>query len=548
MRVTAGERITLRNNAEAAIMRFGRPDETGLRPHALWHKHVHGVDLDPMQVLKMVEMDQHPNTIDFSCRRTGKTTVKELYCLEVLATTPYLEEGIVAPRLQQSTNNLRYHLDAIDRSPALKAYLGHKNGRATRTDSGYRFANRSGATAYGIMSQVDGDSISIASLEETDDMPRERLFANFLPMLGASRRLGAGEDLRPEPAIRITGVFKGSDVLDSLVKSGRYRELPVVDVYLGVKLGSLSESWVREMQLQQSAGEWMRQFLCINTESQNLIWERFIRRAMALGVQAGLQRAEPVPGGRYKKRGLVTFGYDHLGHGEKPESSRSALVVTEQMGSFVVVIYLRSWPANTDERIIEVDLVGAWEYFNPDYAIGDAYGIGLLTVVNDRLFAKGLTQVNRMAIGGGTSSESTWRQWAFAPMRFEGTTKHAMATALRGFFHRQRAALPAFDEDAACDVEWQTLVRQLANMRGTPIKGGSYDKYEMVEAKIGDDYFDALCAAAWALITRGLADEPTRIVVRAQSLEDLAGGAIDVGALPMAEPPALPSSVMRILA
>ena len=39
-------------------MRYARPDPvTGIRPHALWHKHVHNVDLDPMQVLKMQEMD-----------------------------------------------------------------------------------------------------------------------------------------------------------------------------------------------------------------------------------------------------------------------------------------------------------------------------------------------------------------------------------------------------------------------------------------------------------------------------------------------------------
>jgi hypothetical protein len=35
---------------------------TGLRPHALWHKHVHNVELDPLQSLKMVEMDENPNT------------------------------------------------------------------------------------------------------------------------------------------------------------------------------------------------------------------------------------------------------------------------------------------------------------------------------------------------------------------------------------------------------------------------------------------------------------------------------------------------------
>ena len=68
--------------------------------HALFHKHVHGVTLDPYQVIKCIEMDGHSNTIDVSCRRTGKTAIKELYCLKHLATNPAQEEGIGAPRRQ----------------------------------------------------------------------------------------------------------------------------------------------------------------------------------------------------------------------------------------------------------------------------------------------------------------------------------------------------------------------------------------------------------------------------------------------------------------
>ena len=77
--VSATERVQIAERAESEIMRFATPDpDTGVRPHALWHKHVHGVELDPMQCLKMQEMDDHPNTVDVSCRRTGKTAVKEL--------------------------------------------------------------------------------------------------------------------------------------------------------------------------------------------------------------------------------------------------------------------------------------------------------------------------------------------------------------------------------------------------------------------------------------------------------------------------------------
>ncbi|MFC3875111.1 hypothetical protein [Neisseria musculi] len=67
---TAAQRIKVKHRAEAEIMRYAKPDpETGVKPHALWHKHVHNVDLDPMQCLKMQEMDDNRSTVDFSCRR-----------------------------------------------------------------------------------------------------------------------------------------------------------------------------------------------------------------------------------------------------------------------------------------------------------------------------------------------------------------------------------------------------------------------------------------------------------------------------------------------
>ena len=281
---TAAQRIQIQHSAEREIMRYARPDPvTGIKPHALWHKHVHNVDLDPMQVLKMQEMDDHRNTVDFSCRRTGKTAVKEMYCLEYLATTPFQEEGIVAPRLQQSQTNLMYHIDAIRRSPILSGWIGYKSGRRQIADTRYQFHNGSKAVCYGIMSQIDGDGLSIGSLEEIDDMPADRLFSRFLPMLGSARRLGVDSLVSFDPQIRITGVYKGADVLTQLIDTGGYHVLPPVDVYLGIELGILNQAFVDEMKEQLPDSEWIRQFLCINASAQNHIWEKYIRRAMAVG-------------------------------------------------------------------------------------------------------------------------------------------------------------------------------------------------------------------------------------------------------------------------
>lgn len=529
-------------------MEFARPDpETGLRPHALWHKHVHNVTLDPVQVLKMLEMDRHPNTIDVSCRRTGKTAVKEMFLLEHNATMAYQTLGIVAPRQQQSQTNLNYHLDAIRRSEMLRAYMGWKQGREQLSDTRYQFANGSGAAAYGIMSQIDGDSLTAASLEETDDMPSDRLLSRFLPMLGSARRLGVDPGKASfKPQVRITGVFKGADVLQALIDSGQYHLLPAVDVYLGIELGILNEAFMMEMRAQMPEGEYIRQFLCRNVASQNWIWEKWIRRAMAVGLAAGLQRAEPLPGMRYRRRGLISFGYDHSGHGERPEASRSALVVTEQIGNYVTFPFVKTWPAGTDDKVVMMDLIGFWDYFRPDCAMGDAYGVGMLTDLNDRLYAQGLTEIDRRTIGDGESTASTWGKWPFAPIRFEGMVKHSMASALRSAFHNGQAAIPYTDEgedlavaeangrlhevplirlDRRSDgsADWAAYVRQVGNIKAEATKA-TYSSFKMANPKLGDDLFDAACAGVWALVTRGVElMAPATIQHRTQSREQLLG-------------------------
>jgi hypothetical protein len=520
---TAAQRLKSSVVAEREIMRFAVADpETGLRPHALWHKHVHNVELDPLQSLKMVEMDENPNTVDYSCRRTGKTAVKEMHNLEELATEPHQECGIVAPRLQQSLNNLTYMTDAIKRSEILKAFIKYEAGRPQLKDTSFQFVNHSKATAYGIMSQIDGDSITIADLEEVDDMPQERLFSRFLPMLGAARRLGADNRERKfRPRVRVTGVFKGADTLQRLINTGEYHALPCVDVHTATEMGLVDAGWAESMRIQLPSEEWIRQFLGRNVEARNWIWERHLRRANALGLQAGLERAGPVPGARYKRRGLISFGYDHTGHGEQPEASRSALVVAEQLGNWITFPFVQRWMPGVSDTSIERDLLALWGYFMPDYAIGDAYGIGMLTSVNDKLYAQGLTHVNRETINDGQSNASAWSEWPFAPMRFDGQTKHVMASAVREIFHHGRAAIPYVDMlDDKEDPEWLAFIRQLGNMRAEPTKA-SYSSFKMADTKIGDDYFDAACAGVYALITRGLADAPTVIQQRSVSRESL---------------------------
>lgn len=519
-RISAAKRIKLRNRAEVEVMRYKND-------HALWHKHIHGVKLDPMQVLKCIEMDQHKNTLDFSCRRTGKTAIKELYLLKNNATKNDQELGIVAPREAQSLVNLGYHLDAIRRSAILDAWVAVKAGRKQLADTYYEFANRSKAKAYGIMAQVDGGDITAASLEEVDDMPKERLYSRFLLMMGSSRRLGADESSENDPEIRITGVFKGADTLTDMVASDSYHVLPTIDCHLGMTMGIINETFMMDMRKELSPEEYIRQMLCKNISATNLIWEKYIRRAMQTGLESGLPSASPLPGVKYKKRGLIGFGYDAGGHGENPTSSRHALVVTEQIGNFITFPYVRTWPPGADDQVVKRDLLGLWEYFNPDYAMGDAYGVGMLTQLNDELYSNGLTHIDRRTIGDGDSTASTWPEWPFAPIRFEGMTKHSMAQAVRSLFHNRQAAIPYFDDQNLNDPEvldFRLFVSQLANIVPQTTKT-SYASYKQANPKIGDDLFDAAMASVWALATRGVCQVQTTVLSTTKTRQQLLGAA-----------------------
>ncbi len=552
-RISSSKRLEMQHVAEREVMRFAGD-------HAMWHKHVHNVELDAVQILKMKEMDQYPNTIDFSSRRTGKTANKELYNLEFNACNSDQELGVVAPREAQAIVNLNYHLDAIRRSPILDSFLAYKSGRKQISDTKYEFMNRSKAGSYGIMAQVDGGDLTVASLEEVDDMPKDRLYSRFLLMLGATRRLGAAVDSKNDPQIRITGVFKGADTLSGMLDSGEYHAigslhgtraraairkmaeagwidaddmelanyrypLPILNAPNAIALGLLNEGFISGIRGELSRDEFVRQLLCINTASRNLVWEKHFRRALQVGLESGLELAQPLPGEVYRKRGLITFGYDHSGHGENPDSSKYALVVLELIGIFVVPIFCKTWAPGTDEKVVEADIKEMWRYFNPDGAMGDAYGIGLLTSLNDQLYKEGLTSINRMAIHDGESTASSWADWAFSPIRFEGMVKHSMAQAVRATFHNGHAAVPYYEDRDFSDPEAADLLlmcKQITNIKPEPSRA-AYSTYKMADPKLGDDLFDAFMAAHWAMVTRGAVNTDTVIGKVSRTREHLLG-------------------------
>ena len=179
------------------------------------------------------------------------------------------------------------------------------------------------------------------------------------------------------------------------------------------------------------------------------------------------------------------------------------------------------------------DLLAFWRYFRPDYAIGDAYGLGMLTQLNHDLFSEGLTQVDIRAVNNGESNATSWNEWAFAPLRFEGSIKHSMAQALRGIFHHQHAVIPyvdhlepvGFDIDSLAVKDMKTFITQLSNIKPEETSK-SYSSYVMVLKKLGDDLFDAAMAAVWALATRGQPKPAASVLTSSKSRDELLGATI----------------------
>ncbi|MGB1203247.1 MAG: hypothetical protein ACPG75_06750, partial [Alloalcanivorax venustensis] len=187
----------------------------------------------------------------------------------------------------------------------------------------------------------------------------------------------------------------------------------------------------------------------------------------------------------------------------------------------------RTWHPGTDDRVVKNDLISYWRYFRPDAAMGDAFGVGMLTELNDDLYLEGLTQVDRRTIGDGDSTATTWADWAFAPIRFEGMTKHQMACAIKALFSSGRVALPYCDDIDRDDPErgdMRWFQSQLSNIKAVATSK-AYASYQMIKRALGDDLFDAAMAGVWALFTRGAAQPGSVVISSGRSRDELLGEA-----------------------
>lgn len=548
-RVASASRLKMQNVAEREIMRFKND-------HYLWHKHVTGVTLDPIQVLKMDLMDEHPYTLDVSTRRSRKTSTKELYNLKKLATEGNHELSILAPKEEQAKVNLRYHLDGIRSSEILSAFIATKEGKRRISDTSHEFANGSVAKVYGIMSRMDGMDTTIASVEEADDLQKDKLWGRFMLTLQGTQRLYQSTPGKIEKSARFTGVFQGADLMADLVRKARHHPLtiaqmphmlkalginpedalkggemegfrfyclPVIDVHQALAVGLVNPNVVEMVRADLTHDQYLRQLLCIPTEGRNFFKERHLRMMMMRGNLAGLEPVPPIPGEVYQKRGLVVLGFDKGGHGESESASKNAAVVLELRGNQTAWLWGKEWPADADDAPIIRELIQWAQFYRFDGGTGDAFGVSLLGRYNDDLFDRRLITVDRNEFGG--SSATSWEKWPIAPIRMEGFVKHQMFTSLEASIRNGTFITPYVHEGNKAEPGYDVLHRslqQLRNMKEARTTK-SYNSYQMVDKKIGDDHPDSWVFGNWGLVRRGLVAPPplleTRTVSRASLLD-----------------------------
>lgn len=546
-RVTGAQRVKLANVAEREIMRHA--DD-----HALWFKHVLGVDLDPIQEIKMELMDKNPFTLDPSCRRTRKTSTKELYNLKKCATEPDHGLSILAPREDQAKTGLNYHLEGIRNSEILNAYIAIKEGKRRISDTSYTFHNGSTAQVFGMMSKMDGIDTTIASVDEVDDLIQERLWNRFMLTLGASQKLYQKRQGNINKTARFTGVFQGLDLMSNLcaksvhcdwnrklmphllralntdgngdeLEGYRFFCLPIIDVHLGLQFGTLDEATYQLSCQGLTEDQYKRAFLCIPTEGRNFFKERHLRMMQKRGLMAGLEPAPPIPGARYQKRGLVVICFDKGGHGESESASKNSAHVLEQWGNYTLWLWGKEWPADEDDKVIERELVDWWRYYRPDGGMGDAFGASLLADLNDILLSEGLIDTDRREFGG--SSASSWEHWAFAPQRMEGMQKHLMYTSLERGIRGGTFLTPLVSDDRRHDPGYEVLARliaQLGNIKSEKTRK-AYDSYSAVKKQLGDDNPDAVAFGIWWLVNRGAIMPPAFVDSLATGREAVLSGA-----------------------
>lgn len=496
MRVKLGKQITgnFRKAIEREIMKF-RGD------HYLWHKHVTGIILNPHQVAWMNEMDEKGDShMLIGSRRIRKSFTVSAYFLEEAMCLKYSEVNVHSPALEQSKRNLRYMNDMVMNSEIALAYLDERLGEGIGKEH-IEFMNRSLIQAKGQASSVDGLGATHQWLEEFDDMEFDTFLTRIYP---TGSQIKDQHDYGVHKACLrvITGTIKGIGNLYKIENpeqvhgkvSLKFNILPKFNAWHGVEMGIIPENDIKLFQSMSTPHQFARTYLVLYVESSAFYPDRWVKNCVDneyVPIDIVLD-----PKIIYQRRGDVTIGIDAAGAGSGEDASRWAVTFTEKIGNQIFWLYSQEWDPNERPETIITELVRLIAFFRPVGGFGDAFDTAFLYDLNRKLFEAGLTRIDVRRYENKQGKEG-WDEWYIKPLRFTGPQKHIMHERMQKYIYACFFRYPAIVDDDKRYTTIQRLVQQLGNIKAERIPGG-YNKYSMLNAKVGDDIVDSCIASVWA--------------------------------------------------
>ena len=496
MRVKLGKNVTgnFRKSIEREIMKF-RGD------HYLWHKHVTGINLNPHQVHWMNEMDKKGDShMLIGSRRIRKSFTVSAYFLEEAMCLPYSEVNVHSPALEQSKRNLRYMNDMVMNSEIALAYLDERLGEGIGKEH-IEFMNRSLIQAKGQASSVDGLGATHQWLEEFDDMDWDSFLTRIYP---TGSQIKDQHDYGCHSACLrvITGTIKGigniykiehPDEIHGSVKL-KFNVLPKFNAWHGVAMGIIPENDIKLFQAMSTPHQFARTYLVLYVESSAFYPDRWLRNCAD-------NEYTPIdiiidPKITYQSRGDVTIGIDCAGAGSGEDASSWSVTFTEKIGNQVFWLYSKEWSANSRPETIVNDLVRLIAFFRPVGGFGDAFDTAFLYDLNRALHDNGLTRIDVRKYENKQGKDG-WDEWYIKPLRFTGPQKHLMHERMQKYVYGCMFRYPAIVDDDTRYAIVQKMLNQFGNIKAERIPGG-YNKYSMLNTKLGDDVVDSCIASVWA--------------------------------------------------
>jgi hypothetical protein len=469
--------------------------------HFLWHKHVTGINLNPHQVHWMNEMDRKGDShMLIGSRRIRKSFTVAAYFLEEAMCLPYSEVNVHSPALEQSKRNLRYMNDMVMNSEIALGYLDQRLGEGIGKEH-IEFMNRSLIQAKGQASSVDGLGATHQWLEEFDDMEWETFLTRIYPT-GSQVKDQHHYDRHASCLRVITGTIKGIGNLHRIehpeVIAGKaslkFNVLPKLNAWHGVAMGIIPENDIRLFQTISTPHQFARTYLVLYVESSAFYPDRWLRNCADTEYVPIDVVIDPKV--YYQARGDVTVGIDCAGAGSGADSSRWAVTFTERIGNQIFWLYSEEWDPNTRPDTIITKLVKLMNFFRPIGGFGDAFDTAFLYDLNRALFEAGVTRVDVRRFENKQGKDG-WEEWFLKPMRFTGPQKHIMHERMQKYVYACIFRYPSIVEDDMRYAALSKLIAQFGNVKAERALAG-YNKYSMLNIKLGDDLVDSAIASVWA--------------------------------------------------